>query len=123
MEGATHTGNRVHCLQLPSPSANDRMDDLSRGGSILDADHPATGVKFACRNTCRGLVPCAIAISRTRGPIHFYEALKQIEICRLRSQANHLQQDLFGVPRVVAGDIPAIRATTESKLILIKSFY
>src|SRR6202035_59231 len=45
--------NRIHALHPPPPIPNQRMDSLRshQGGSKLDADPPAQGVKFARRMT------------------------------------------------------------------------
>jgi hypothetical protein len=52
MKGPSNTRNRIHSLQLPlHPLPKAGWSDEIQGGSKLNADYPAKGVNFACRNT------------------------------------------------------------------------
>ena len=52
MKGPANARDRIHSLQLPlHPLPKSGWSDETSGGSKLDADHPANGVNFACRNT------------------------------------------------------------------------
>ncbi|MGA1805237.1 hypothetical protein [Rhizobium sp. HT1-10] len=54
MEGTSNTRNGIHSLQLPlHPLSKAGWSDEIQGGSKLDADYPAKGVNFACRNTVK----------------------------------------------------------------------
>src|SRR5271155_434428 len=57
---APYPANRLHNQHPPPPALNKRRQPnrIGIGGSILDADSPAQGVKIARRNT----VVCAIRI-------------------------------------------------------------
>src|SRR5271169_4669411 len=101
---APYPANRLHNQHPPPPASESRgqPNRAATGGSILDADSPAQGVKFARRNTADEILR-SISSNRSNGLL---EAINgNVQAAKRKAKGYQTKHNLKLMVYLIAGGV------------------